>query len=182
MSKNPCVLVAGLTGSRITAFAARWIVMLFFFLMIRRPPRSTLFPYTTLFRSKAADPRHRRSRNQGVERAGCRTAHLLLSSRHGLALAADAAVARSDDVGDGARPLQRGALEAELAGAVRHAHPGAQPAGDQEGRRVERGGRSVRGGGHRHPVAAYEDGRRADLEGADLQGLHAGGNAVEDDR
>src|SRR5256885_10759130 len=27
--------------------------MFFFFLMIRRPPRSTLFPYTTLFRSKA---------------------------------------------------------------------------------------------------------------------------------
>src|SRR5256885_16333373 len=26
----------------------------FFFLMIRRPPRSTLFPYTTLFRSDAA--------------------------------------------------------------------------------------------------------------------------------
>src|SRR5256885_12850616 len=26
--------------------------MLFFFLMIRRPPRSTLFPYTTLFRSR----------------------------------------------------------------------------------------------------------------------------------
>src|SRR5690349_23992824 len=25
--------------------------MLFFFLLIRRPPRSTLFPYTTLFRS-----------------------------------------------------------------------------------------------------------------------------------
>src|SRR2546429_6529666 len=36
---------------------------LFFFLMIRRPPRSTLFPYTTLFRSSfrllrfAQDPR-----------------------------------------------------------------------------------------------------------------------------
>src|SRR2546422_2092145 len=33
--------------------------LLFFFLMIRRPPRSTLFPYTTLFRSDvfaAADP------------------------------------------------------------------------------------------------------------------------------
>src|SRR5687768_18313398 len=28
---------------------------LFFFLMIRRPPRSTLFPYTTLFRSHRAD-------------------------------------------------------------------------------------------------------------------------------
>src|SRR3712207_9544405 len=26
--------------------------MIFFFLMIRRPPRSTLFPYTTLFRSE----------------------------------------------------------------------------------------------------------------------------------
>src|SRR6266404_8095230 len=26
-------------------------MFLFFFLMIRRPPRSTLFPYTTLFRS-----------------------------------------------------------------------------------------------------------------------------------
>src|SRR6266705_4519020 len=30
--------------------------LLFFFLMIRRPPRSTLFPYTTLFRSST--PRH----------------------------------------------------------------------------------------------------------------------------
>src|SRR3712207_9335397 len=28
----------------------------FFFLMIRRPPRSTLFPYTTLFRSKKREP------------------------------------------------------------------------------------------------------------------------------
>src|SRR2546427_2867174 len=31
---------------------------LFFFLMIRRPPRSTLFPYTTLFRSCFAFGRH----------------------------------------------------------------------------------------------------------------------------
>src|SRR5258708_30435669 len=30
---------------------------LFFFLMIRRPPRSTLFPYTTLFRSSRVRPR-----------------------------------------------------------------------------------------------------------------------------
>src|SRR5690348_17886209 len=35
---------------------SRCRVFLFFFLMIRRPPRSTLFPYTTLFRSL----RHRR--------------------------------------------------------------------------------------------------------------------------
>src|SRR2546430_6060921 len=27
------------------------LILFFFFLMIRRPPRSTLFPYTTLFRS-----------------------------------------------------------------------------------------------------------------------------------
>src|SRR2546421_11644679 len=33
--------------------------LFFFFLMIRRPPRSTLFPYTTLFRSK--DPASRYS-------------------------------------------------------------------------------------------------------------------------
>src|SRR3712207_3383838 len=30
-------------------------LVLFFFLMIRRPPRSTLFPYTTLFRSERRD-------------------------------------------------------------------------------------------------------------------------------
>src|SRR2546426_10868789 len=33
-------------------------LLLFFFLMIRRPPRSTLFPYTTLFRSHRAQPAH----------------------------------------------------------------------------------------------------------------------------
>src|SRR5260370_34852339 len=33
-------------------------VLLFFFLMIRRPPRSTLFPYTTLFRSRGQAWRH----------------------------------------------------------------------------------------------------------------------------
>src|SRR2546430_15325171 len=32
--------------------------MYFFFLMIRRPPRSTLFPYTTLFRSHPVVVRH----------------------------------------------------------------------------------------------------------------------------
>src|SRR3989442_11495335 len=31
--------------------------MVFFFLMIRRPPRSTLFPYTTLFRSNITGAR-----------------------------------------------------------------------------------------------------------------------------
>ena len=38
--------------------AAYMSVLLFFFLMIRRPPRSTLFPYTTLFRSQVKDASH----------------------------------------------------------------------------------------------------------------------------
>src|SRR6266508_6298586 len=33
------------------------LFLFFFFLMIRRPPRSTLFPYTTLFRSSTAPSR-----------------------------------------------------------------------------------------------------------------------------
>src|SRR2546427_4019754 len=39
----------------------------FFFLMIRRPPRSTLFPYTTLFRSMGVGPGERERRR---DRAG----------------------------------------------------------------------------------------------------------------
>src|SRR5574341_768015 len=41
---------------------------LFFFLMIRRPPRSTLFPYTTLFRS-GDRVRHREPACQSTERS-----------------------------------------------------------------------------------------------------------------
>src|SRR3989441_11222888 len=37
-------------------FQSRHLFFVFFFLMIRRPPRSTLFPYTTLFRALAAVP------------------------------------------------------------------------------------------------------------------------------
>src|SRR5215469_5834239 len=55
------------------ALAARlsWGVLqylLVFFLMIRRPPRSTLFPYTTLFRSGRGLRRGRRRRARGVRR------------------------------------------------------------------------------------------------------------------
>src|SRR2546426_7837288 len=38
--------------------STQFLILLFFFLMIRRPPRSTLFPYTTLFRSEGAEPPH----------------------------------------------------------------------------------------------------------------------------
>src|SRR5947208_8235601 len=42
--------------------------------MTLRPPRSTLFPYTTLFRSHAFDrhPRRRGRRRDGAEDLGCR--------------------------------------------------------------------------------------------------------------
>src|SRR5471030_3412808 len=41
-----------------------YCIFIFFFLMIRRPPRSTLFPYTTLFRSRRrkSPPRRRIAR------------------------------------------------------------------------------------------------------------------------
>src|SRR2546430_8458179 len=46
---------------------------MFFFLMIRRPPRSTLFPYTTLFRSRAPAGRQQRNASvRGHQAAGAR--------------------------------------------------------------------------------------------------------------
>src|SRR6266487_5874056 len=46
----------------------------FFFLMIRRPPRSTLFPYTTLFRSDG-------SRDNPAPRSGQRCSTAILGNR-----------------------------------------------------------------------------------------------------
>src|SRR5229473_6049091 len=71
----------------------------FFFLMIRRPPRSTLFPYTTLFRSRrgrilglaAAGPW--RSRHAGAQGLSAR-AHGPCRARH---LAADRAASGAPD-------------------------------------------------------------------------------------
>src|SRR2546422_5910130 len=66
----------------------------FFFLMIRRPPRSTLFPYTTLFRSQARGQRVEgpdpQAARVGAEHRGHTRAHLprdrkstRLNSSHG---------------------------------------------------------------------------------------------------
>src|SRR2546430_12477155 len=41
--------------------------------MIRRPPRSTLFPYTTLFRSQGERHRHRVADGERSDRRGLRT-------------------------------------------------------------------------------------------------------------
>src|SRR6266571_6181041 len=46
-----------------------FLSFIFFFLMIRRPPRSTLFPYTTLFRSSPAPGPYSA---RGDRRTGCR--------------------------------------------------------------------------------------------------------------
>src|SRR4029453_19486323 len=40
---------------RLVVLRLLYMCLFFFFLMIRRPPRSTLFPYTTLFRSDFED-------------------------------------------------------------------------------------------------------------------------------
>src|SRR2546429_3753691 len=66
--------------------------MFFFFLMIRRPPRSTLFPYTTLFRSLVARLD-----------ATMFEASTALALDHFAREAVDVAVLRSDSV-DGSTP------------------------------------------------------------------------------
>src|SRR5205085_11787203 len=59
-----------IAASHFTVF----FLFLFFFLMIRRPPRSTLFPYTTLFRSFVAhDCRGDLGRLQGGRELGRKT-------------------------------------------------------------------------------------------------------------
>src|SRR2546427_7075556 len=45
-------------------------MLFFFFLMIRRPPRSTLFPYTTLFRSNFVRKRAPRTTQRSVTLRG----------------------------------------------------------------------------------------------------------------
>src|SRR5436853_6171025 len=49
--------VVRILRSLILFFLRLLVFLSFFFLMIRRPPRSTLFPYTTLFRSPRATGR-----------------------------------------------------------------------------------------------------------------------------
>src|SRR2546421_4988204 len=72
----PEVLVKG----RLEGFVLGGLVIFVFFLMIRRPPRSTLFPYTTLFRScPAAD--HEAGRTRSVRHGAPPSAHVGVSAR-----------------------------------------------------------------------------------------------------
>src|SRR2546422_8248991 len=49
--------------------------------MIRRPPRSTLFPYTTLFRSRPPDPAARTGRRCGTRPRACAPLHARFGRR-----------------------------------------------------------------------------------------------------
>src|SRR5438128_8461340 len=58
---------------------------MFFFLMLRRPPRSTLFPYTTLFRSRSDCGHRRRGQRPLILKCGVETDRksTRLNSSHG---------------------------------------------------------------------------------------------------
>src|SRR5438876_7957730 len=57
-------------------------IMDFFFLMTLRPPRSTLFPYTTLFRSRRARPRAAARNSHRPPRRGSSRAPASRSEEH----------------------------------------------------------------------------------------------------
>src|SRR3712207_7612214 len=70
--------------------------------MIRRPPRSTLFPYTTLFRSRADDQRIRAHVPAGVDAPGVAAAgvpreDLVVFDEHARAGVADGDAGRSEE-------------------------------------------------------------------------------------
>src|SRR5438034_9546637 len=120
-----------------------YFTSLFFFLMIRRPPRSTLFPYTTLFRSRrphalaGADPAR-------ALRADARLAH---RRSRGAAEpdAARGAVARGGE-GRGGPPGGEGAPgddDRPLPRVHERATDGRAPADARRPRRVAGGDRAV---------------------------------------
>src|SRR2546426_2438152 len=75
-------------------------IFFFFFLMIRRPPRSTLFPYTTLFRSPSPEnPPGTKSPKQNQKDAGERGTPVLLV---GIGAEEDEAVLLGDEAPAGA--------------------------------------------------------------------------------
>src|SRR5438093_8206159 len=75
-----------------------------FFLMIRRPPRSTLFPYTTLFRSRMKDAPPRDTLALARALVGALSVPVIVNDRVDVALAAGAAGAH---LGQDDPPLDR---------------------------------------------------------------------------
>src|SRR5207244_12640155 len=98
----------------------------FFFLMLRPPPRSTLFPYTTLFRSRAlrqdAGRPRRRHRRHGRQRRSEEHTSELQSPDH---LVCRLLLEKKKD---GCKPLQRQQHAAEVV-TVQRRIPGARKFG-----------------------------------------------------
>src|SRR5256885_10884406 len=70
--------------------------------MIRRPPRSTLFPYTTLFRSAPADPTTvagaaQKLFDQAVASSGCPTPLIALNELNGASTTTPWTTTRSEE-------------------------------------------------------------------------------------
>src|ERR1044071_4267542 len=77
----PALIFAVLFCSECTrAVSIERLALVFFFLMIRRPPRSTLFPYTTLFRSVLPSRSRKASTGEGLKTAPI--GHLGRSEEH----------------------------------------------------------------------------------------------------
>src|SRR5256885_11370971 len=80
--------------------------LIFFFLMIRRPPRSTLFPHTTLFRSTSMQEI---AEACGLTKAGLyhhiktKEALLLAIMHYGMDMFEDMVLAKSSDIVDPSR-------------------------------------------------------------------------------
>src|ERR1039458_7968929 len=99
----------------------RWglCCLLFFFLMIRRPPRSTLFPYTTLFRStpgREISLAHRGHRYRDADRPRDRKSTRLNSSHLGISYAVFCLKKKKPTCGEKRSPVTAtaSALEARL--------------------------------------------------------------------
>src|SRR5256885_14402644 len=103
--------------------------MLFFFLMIRRPPRSTLFPYTTLFRSVLLAVGQREGQFQRL--VGARLLHVVARDRDRVELGHVPAGVLDDVADDAHRRLGRGDIgvwgQELLLGVVLYGPPTAGP-------------------------------------------------------
>src|SRR3989475_12106904 len=129
----------------------------FFFLMIRRPPRSTLFPYTTLFRSRDRDGALLRVRRLALE-ARVEGAEAVVHATAELVRLLDAARARI-----GRAALLRGstagaASQRVVAGAGDHA-PCVVPVGPPLARRRVAGAPIPRRSRQLRPPLLYPSGR-----------------------